>query len=152
MAVQSNTLSGGLHATVGGVNSYSQRINLHWIVKYSNLCSSPPYELDDSLGWLVYASSAAPINVITFYFMLRFGVVIPTVVFGFLSLRPFQTGDSPARPKTCASPVLNPFRPAVPWRAMRLCRVPPLQTGRRQVDSCLPPPLLNVRRRRNGRR
>jgi len=55
-AVKSNVFSGGLQATLGGINSVSQRVELNWIVKYSNLCFLPPYKLNDSFGWMVYAN------------------------------------------------------------------------------------------------
>jgi len=53
-AVQSDIISGGIQATLGGVNSFSQKVQLSWIVTYSNLCSLPPFESKDSLGWMVF--------------------------------------------------------------------------------------------------
>lgn len=52
-ASQENVTSGGLQASVVGFNADNQRIQLNWIVRYTNLCEVLPFSADDSLGWMV---------------------------------------------------------------------------------------------------
>jgi len=85
-AVQSDFLSGGFQATLGGLNSASQRIQLNWIVRYSNLCSLRPWEVEDSHGWLVYVSSTTTLLSLFEQIMVKWGSLPSTVFEDFDSL------------------------------------------------------------------
>jgi hypothetical protein len=58
-AAQQNATAGGLKASMIGLNADQQRIQLNWIVKYSNLCDMIPYSLEDSLGWMIFVADVS---------------------------------------------------------------------------------------------
>jgi len=58
-AAQSNVTSGGLQATVVGINAEEQKVQLNWLVKYSNICNLLPYSSGDAMGWMSLMSSVS---------------------------------------------------------------------------------------------
>lgn len=58
-ASQENAISGGLQASVVGFNANNQRIQLNWIVRYTNLCEVLPFSANDSLGWMVFEATVS---------------------------------------------------------------------------------------------
>jgi hypothetical protein len=65
-AAKQNVTSGGLQATLIALNTDQQRIELNWIVKYSNLCENLPYSVESSLGWMVFMANVS----FTLYFVI----------------------------------------------------------------------------------
>lgn len=59
-AADTKLVTGGIQASVDAVNSAGNEIRLTWIVRYSNLCETKPYEAGDSIGWMVYDVESIP--------------------------------------------------------------------------------------------
>lgn len=69
-AAQENVTSGGMQATVVGLNAERQRIQLNWIVRYSNRCEILPYEQGDSLGWMVFLTNVRTFSSYHFHMII----------------------------------------------------------------------------------
>ena len=63
-AAKKNVTAGGLQVSVIGLNADDEKINLKWIVRYSNLCDILPYSQEDSLGWMVFVADVSYASVV----------------------------------------------------------------------------------------
>eukprot|EP00554_Chaetoceros_debilis_P013853 CAMPEP_0194115890 /NCGR_PEP_ID=MMETSP0150-20130528/24766_1 /TAXON_ID=122233 /ORGANISM="Chaetoceros debilis, Strain MM31A-1" /LENGTH=394 /DNA_ID=CAMNT_0038806463 /DNA_START=304 /DNA_END=1488 /DNA_ORIENTATION=- len=59
-ASETELVTGGIQASVYALNAAGNEIRLTWIVRYSNLCEAKPYEVGDSIGWMVYNNESIP--------------------------------------------------------------------------------------------
>ena len=55
-AARENITSGGIQASVTAINANDERIQLNWIVSYSNLCEVLPFFQGNSLGWMEFVT------------------------------------------------------------------------------------------------
>ncbi len=52
----SDAIAGGIQATVEAENAEGKRIELNWIIAYTNLCELNTLEAGDEFGWMVLVS------------------------------------------------------------------------------------------------
>ena len=55
-AARENITSGGIQASVTAINANDERIQLNWIVIYTNLCEVLPFFHGNSLGWMEFVT------------------------------------------------------------------------------------------------
>ena len=52
--VNPSFISGGLQAELRGINAQGEEIILFFIVRFTNKCGEPPFEREDSFGWMKF--------------------------------------------------------------------------------------------------
>ncbi len=56
-AAEANTIAGGMQVHVKAENAEGKKIELNWIMDYSNICELDTLEAGDEFGWIVLVSS-----------------------------------------------------------------------------------------------